>query len=100
MSDLPGLIEGASSGVGLGFQFLKHIERCRVILHVVSMDKVENPNPYENFLKINKELDTYDASLLKRPLIICASKMDVEGAEEQLETFKAQIADSYPNLPN
>lgn len=99
MADLPGLIEGASSGVGLGFQFLKHIERCRVILHVVSMDKVENPNPYENFLKINKELDTYDTSLLKRPMIICASKMDVEGAVEQLETFKAQIGDSYPIYP-
>ncbi|MDD2575246.1 MAG: GTPase ObgE [Acholeplasmataceae bacterium] len=99
MADLPGLIEGASSGIGLGFQFLKHIERCRVILHVVSMDKLENPDPYDNFLKINKELELYDKTLLKRPMIVCASKMDVIGADEQLETFKSQISDAYPIYP-
>lgn len=99
MADLPGLIEGASSGIGLGFQFLKHIERCRVILHVVSMDKLENPDPYNNFLKINKELELYDETLMNRPMIVCAAKMDVIGADEQLEIFKAQIKDAYPIYP-
>lgn len=99
MADLPGLIEGASSGIGLGFQFLKHIERCRVILHVVSMDKLENPNPYNNFLKINKELELYDETLMNRPMIVCASKMDVIGADEQFEIFKTQLNEAYPIYP-
>ncbi|MFA6987582.1 MAG: GTPase ObgE [Acholeplasmataceae bacterium] len=99
MADLPGLIEGASSGIGLGFQFLKHIERCRVILHVVSMDKLENPDPYNNFLKINKELELYDETLMNRPMIVCASKMDVIGADEQFEIFKTQLNEAYPIYP-
>ena len=99
MADLPGLIEGASSGIGLGFQFLKHIERCRVILHVVSMDKLENPDPYNNFLKINKELELYDETLMNRPMIVCASKMDVIGADEQFKIFKTQLNEAYPIYP-
>lgn len=95
MADLPGLIEGASSGAGLGFEFLKHVERCRVLLHIVSMDKTENEDPYENFLKINDELFKYNKSLEDRPMIVAATKMDVPGSEEQYTLFKEQLGDDY-----
>ncbi len=95
MADLPGLIEGASSGAGLGYEFLKHIERCRVLLHVVSMDKTENETPYENFLKINEELFKYNKSLKDRPMLVCATKMDVEGSLDQLNYFTKKLNDEY-----
>src|SRR5690606_22507810 len=82
MADLPGLIEGASLGAGLGIQFLKHIERCRVIIHVVEMDGLVEKDPYDDFIKINKELESYNLDLLKRPMIIAASKMDLPNAWE------------------
>ncbi|MFA5720171.1 MAG: Obg family GTPase CgtA, partial [Acholeplasmataceae bacterium] len=84
MADLPGLIEGASSGVGLGFNFLKHVERCRVLAHVISMDPLENEDPIKAFHTINEELRQYNEDLLKRPMIVVATKMDMPGAEEQL----------------
>mgnify|MGYP000010698620 FL=1 len=82
MADLPGLIEGASQGVGLGTQFLRHIERTRVILHVIDMSASEGRDPYEDYLQINKELETYNLRLMERPQIIVANKMDMPGAEE------------------
>ncbi|CAM2808394.1 GTPase ObgE [Dellaglioa algida] len=93
IADLPGLIEGASVGVGLGIQFLRHIERTRVILHLVDMNPEEGRDPFDDYLKINKELENYDPELLERPQLIVASKMDVPGAAEQLETFKKQLAE-------
>ena len=95
MADLPGLIAGASSGAGLGIKFLKHIERCRVLLHLVSMDIAENPNPYENFLLINQELENYNPELAKRPMLICATKMDVAQSDIQLKKYSIKIGDSY-----
>ena len=77
MADLPGLIEGASQGVGLGTQFLRHIERTRVILHVIDMSASEGRDPYEDYLQINKELETYNLRLMERPQIIVANKMDM-----------------------
>ncbi|OTN76534.1 GTPase Obg [Enterococcus sp. 8G7_MSG3316] len=92
VADLPGLIEGASQGVGLGTQFLRHIERTRVILHVVDMSGMEGRDPYEDYLAINKELSTHNLRLLERPQIIVANKMDMPDAEENLAIFKEQLA--------
>ena len=85
MADLPGLIEGASKGKGLGLSFLRHLERCRVIVHLVSM---EEENPYENYKTIENELKSYGMGLDKRPVIVVASKMDSEEAEEKFKEFK------------
>ncbi|MGM7702172.1 GTPase ObgE [Pseudalkalibacillus sp. Hm43] len=98
MADLPGLIEGAHEGVGLGHQFLRHIERTRVIVHVVDMSGMEGRDPYEDFLKINEELKQYNLRLTERPQLIVANKMDIPGAEENLEEFKEKVGD-YPIFP-
>ena len=93
MADLPGLIEGASLGAGLGDKFLKHIERCKVIAHVIDMGVVEGRNPYNDYELINKELADFDKKLLDKPQIIIANKMDIEGSKENLAKFKKQIKD-------
>ena len=85
MADLPGLIEGASKGKGLGLAFLRHLERCRVIVHLVSM---EEENPYENYKIIENELNSYGMGLDKRPKIVVASKMDSDDAEIKFKEFK------------
>ncbi|MBR2997713.1 MAG: GTPase ObgE [Bacilli bacterium] len=91
MADLPGLIEGASLGEGLGDKFLKHIERTRVICHVVDMSGSEGRDPYEDFVLINKELEAFNKALLDKPMIVVANKMDLEGAEENLANFKKKV---------
>ena len=91
MADLPGLIEGASEGEGLGDKFLRHIERTRVIAHVIDMAGSEGRDPYEDFLLINKELEAFNEKLIKKPMIIVANKMDLEGAKENLEKFKSKV---------
>ncbi len=97
MADLPGLIEGASQGKGLGHQFLRHIERCRVIVHVVDMGSEEGRDPYEDYCIINKELEQYEYHLLDRPQIILANKMDLPGAEENLARFRELVKEPvYP----
>ncbi len=88
MADLPGLIEGAHLGKGLGLTFLRHLERCRVIVHLVSMS---DEDPYQSFLQIQKELQEYGMGLEKRPLIIVASKMDEDGATDKLREFKKKV---------
>lgn len=93
MADLPGLIKGASLGEGLGDQFLKHIERTRVIAHVVDMGSVEGRDPYEDYQLINHELESFDERLLQKPQIIIANKMDVEGSFDNLEKFKEKVTD-------
>ena len=92
MADLPGIIEGAHLGKGLGLQFLRHIERCRVIVHVIDMSDTGR-NPYDDYKIIQKELSEYGFGLSKRPLVVVASKMDEEGAKERLAAFekKAKI---------
>lgn len=87
MADLPGIIEGAHVGKGLGLQFLRHIERCRIIVHVINMGE-SGRDPYDDFLIINQELKEYGFGLSKRPVIYVASKMDEEGAEERLQAFE------------
>lgn len=93
MADLPGLIEGASQGKGLGHQFLRHIERCRVIVHIIDMSGSEGRDPYEDYVTINKELGEYEYRLLERPQIIVANKMDGDEAEENLKKFKDKLGD-------
>lgn len=93
MADLPGLIEGASQGKGLGHQFLRHIERCRVIVHIIDMSGSEGRDPYEDYVTINKELGEYEYRLLERPQIIVANKMDGDEAEENLNKFKEKLGD-------
>ncbi len=94
VADLPGLIEGASLGEGLGDQFLKHIERTRVIAHIVDMSAYEGRDPYEDYLIINKELENFNPKLLAKPQIILANKMDMPESVENLKKFK----DKLPNL--
>lgn len=98
MADLPGLIEGASLGAGLGLDFLKHIERTRVIAHVVDMAPVDKTDPYNNFLIINKELENYDKKLLLRPQIVVANKMDLPEAKENFKKFK-NLCKEIPIIP-
>jgi GTP-binding protein len=94
MADLPGLIEGASEGVGLGHKFLKHAERTKVIAHVIDMAGSEGGNPINDYEIIVKELAEYNDDLLKRPRVIVANKMDLPSALDNLEKFK----EKYPNL--
>ena len=91
IADLPGLIEGASNGEGLGDKFLRHIERTKVIAHVIDMSGSEARDPYEDYLLINKELENFNEKLLKKPQIIIANKMDIQGAKENLEEFKKKV---------
>ena len=87
IADLPGLIEGASKGEGLGDKFLRHIERTKVIAHVIDMAATEGRNPYEDYLLINKELEEFNPKLLKKPQIIIANKMDVDTFSDNLDKF-------------
>lgn len=99
MADLPGLIEGAHQGVGLGHQFLRHIERTKLLVHVIDISGSEGRDPYEDYLKINEELKLYRRELEKRPQIVAANKMDLPDAEEQLELFKEQVGAEVPVYP-
>ena len=99
MADLPGLIEGASEGVGLGHQFLRHIERTRVIVHVIDMSGMEGRDPYEDYLTINEELKQYNLRLTERPQIIVANKMDMPDSEENLKAFKEKVGPDMKVFP-
>ena len=90
-ADLPGLIEGASLGQGLGDQFLKHIERTRVIAHIIDMSGLEGRNPYDDYVKINKELEDFNPKILKKPQIIIANKMDFSSSKGNLIEFKEKV---------
>ena len=91
VADIPGLIEGASEGLGLGTSFLKHIERTRMLVHVVDISGVEGRDPYEDYLKINAELKNYSKELSKVKQIIVANKCDMYTAEENLKAFKQKL---------
>ena len=93
MADLPGLIEGASQGVGLGHQFLRHIERTKVIVHVIDMSATDGRDPYEDYKVINAELGEYNMHLLERPQVVVANKMDIPVASENLVEFKKRLAE-------
>lgn len=93
LADLPGLIEGASQGEGLGIKFLKHIERTRLIAYVVDMSGMEGRDPYEDYITIRKELEEFNPKLLKKESIIIANKMDMDTSEENLKDFKKKVKD-------
>jgi len=90
-ADIPGLIEGASQGQGLGHQFLRHIERTRMLVHVIDMSGIEGRDPCRDFEIINDELASYSEDLSKLPQIVAANKMDIPGAEENLKRFKDKL---------
>ena len=92
MADIPGLIEGASEGVGLGHDFLRHIERTKVIIHVLDASGMEGRDPIDDFYKINKELALYSEKIAKRPQVIAANKMDLPQASENLPRIEAMAA--------
>ena len=93
VADLPGLIENASLGEGLGDRFLKHIERTRVIAHVIDMGALEGRNPYDDYVLINKELENFNPAILEKPQVIIANKMDMEGAKDNLKEFRKLVTD-------
>ena len=99
MADLPGLIEGASNGEGLGDRFLRHIERTRVIAHVIDMSGFEGRDPFDDYQVINKELAVFSEKLTLKPQLIIANKMDIEGALENLEIFKKKVDPSIKIFP-
>ncbi|WP_433707341.1 GTPase ObgE [Paenibacillus illinoisensis] len=98
MADLPGLIEGAHEGVGLGHEFLRHVERTRIIIHVVDMSGSEGRDPFEDWVKINEELKLYNPVLAERPQIVAANKMDMPESEENLEQFIQKVREIQPDI--
>ncbi|MBO5535421.1 MAG: GTPase ObgE [Clostridia bacterium] len=90
MADIPGLVEGASDGVGLGYQFLRHVERTRLLLHVIDISGSEGRDPVEDFEQISDELAAY-GGLAEQPMIVAANKMDLPGAEENLERLRQHL---------
>lgn len=99
MADLPGLIEGAHEGVGLGHQFLRHVERTRLIVHVIDMASIEGRDPYDDYEKINEELKAYDEKLMEKPQIIVANKMDMPNAKKNLAHFQAKLPEDVEVFP-
>ena len=90
VADIPGLIEGASQGKGLGHEFLRHIERTRVLIHLIDMAGIDNRDPYHDYVSLNKELELYIKELIKKPQIICANKIDLPQAKENIKIFRSK----------
>jgi GTP-binding protein len=91
IADIPGLIEGAHRGLGLGHEFLRHITRCRIFLFVVDVAGSEGRNPVEDLQRLRKELDLYDPLLSQRPWFVIANKMDLPGADENLNALRKKF---------
>jgi len=99
VADVPGLIKGAHTGLGLGHRFLRHVERTKVILHVLDMSESETRTPWDDFETINNELKLYREDLVDRVQVIVANKMDMPGAEENLVELKKRLGDKYEIFP-
>lgn len=100
VADIPGLIEGASEGVGLGHDFLRHIRRTRVLLHLIDVNAGEGRDPFTDFETINEELFSYDEKLKEKPQLIVANKMDLPDAVDNLELFKMEYEEKYGERPH
>ena len=98
LADLPGLIEGAHAGAGLGHEFLRHAERTRVIVHVVDMSGPEDSDPFANWETVDRELKLYNPELARRQQIVAASKMDAPEAEDRLRRFRERLAAARPDI--
>ncbi len=98
VADIPGLIEGAAEGAGLGHDFLRHIERTRLLVHVLDISGSEGRDPIEDYRQIRKELEQYSEKLTELPELIAANKMDITGAEDYLEFLKEELADSNAEI--
>lgn len=92
MADIPGLIQGASEGHGLGLRFLRHIERTDLFLHLVDLSGMQEGNPLQNFAAINHELEQYNPELLERPMLVVFTKLDVTEVREQIPQMQAAFA--------
>lgn len=99
MADIPGLIEGAHTGAGLGHEFLRHVERTRVLVHVLDMAGTGGRDPIDDLAVINRELALYNARLASRPMLVAANKMDLPGADENLARLRIELADKYTIYP-
>ena len=99
VADIPGLIEGASDGAGLGHSFLRHIERTRVLVHVLDISGSEGRDPLKDFQLINGEIFKYDESLKQLPMIVVANKMDMPNAQENLQRFQNKFGKKYKIVP-
>lgn len=99
IADLPGLIEGAHQGSGLGDQFLRHIERTRVLIHMIDMAATEGRDPYDDYVKINQELRDYHLRLGELPQIVVANKMDMPEADQNLEAFRGKVGEDVSIYP-
>ncbi|MBO7327362.1 MAG: 50S ribosome-binding GTPase, partial [Lentisphaeria bacterium] len=96
MADIPGLIDGAHANVGLGHEFLRHIERTKVLVYVLDMGAVDGRTPWEDYVSLRKELELYKGGLSDRPSLIVANKMDLDNAKENLQTFLAGLGKDAP----
>jgi GTP-binding protein len=97
VADIPGLIEGSSEGRGLGDRFLRHVERTKILIHLIDMAGFEGRDPLEDYKVINKELKNYSALVARKKQIVVANKMDIEGAKENLKRFKKKVkCEIYP----
>ncbi|MEP7037456.1 MAG: GTPase, partial [Acidobacteriota bacterium] len=92
VADIPGLIEGASEGAGLGDRFLRHVERTKLILHLVDVSSISGRNPVEDYEIINRELANYDENLATRPQIVVATKLDALDEPDRLENLREAVA--------
>jgi len=99
VADIPGIIEGAHSGAGLGYKFLRHTGRTRLLVHVLDAAGVEGRDPVRDFHVLNEELALYDQALVKRPQVIVANKMDLPGAEEKLRRLRDDLGSKYEIFP-
>ena len=90
MADIPGLIEGAAEGIGLGHEFLRHVERCRMLVHIVDVAGSEGRDPIEDFKAINAELEKFDPEMTKLPQIVAGNKIDM-ASDEQIEAFRSYV---------